>query len=232
MSGIELIITIVDRSRGEKFVSLYRELGVPLVLTSLGRGTASGEVLDYLGLEETEKAVLYSVAVGEKTKTLLRDVIYKMKIDIPGNGIVLTVPVSSIGGSSAVRYLTDGEKIGECEKTMEKETAYELIVVITNQGYTDLVMDVARSAKATGGTVIHAKGTGTEQAEKFFGVSIAAEKEIIFIVAKGQDKNNIMKAVMTQAGMQTPARSIVFSLPVCSVAGLRQLEEEPDENLV
>ena len=35
-----------------------------------------------------------------------------------------------------------------------------------------------------------------------------------------------MKAVMTQAGMQTAAQSLVFSLPVCDIAGLRRLEDE------
>ena len=106
-----------------------------------------------------------------------------------------------------------------------KDTRYELLVVIANQGYTELAMDAARSAGAYGGTVIHAKGTGMEQAEKFMGVSLASEKEIIFIVAKKTQKNDIMKAVMEQAGMQSKAKSIVFSLPVTDTAGLRLMED-------
>ena len=86
-------------------------------------------------------------------------------------------------------------------------------------------MDAARGAGAYGGTVIHAKGTGMEQAEKFMGVSLASEKEIIFIVAKSEQKNDIMKAVMEQAGLQSKAKSIVFSLPVTDTAGLRLMEE-------
>ena len=88
-----------------------------------------------------------------------------------------------------------------------------------------MVMDAARGAGAYGGTVIHAKGTGMEQAEKFMGVSLAAEKEMIFIVAKKEQKNDIMKAVMEQAGLDTKAKSIVFSLPVTDTAGLRLLED-------
>lgn len=106
-----------------------------------------------------------------------------------------------------------------------KDTVYELIVVIANQGYTELAMDAARGAGAYGGTVIHAKGTGMEQAERFMGVSLASEKEIIFIVAKKAQKNDIMKAVMEQAGMQSKAKSIVFSLPVTDTAGLRLMED-------
>ena len=88
-----------------------------------------------------------------------------------------------------------------------------------------MVMDAARGAGAYGGTVIHAKGTGMEQAEKFMGVSLAAEKEMIFIVAKKEQKNDSMKAVMEQAVLETRAKSIVFSLPVTETAGLRLLED-------
>ena len=79
--------------------------------------------------------------------------------------------------------------------------------------------------RSYGGTVIHAKGTGMEQAEKFMGVSLAAEKEMIFIVAKKEQKNLIMKAVMEQAGLTTKAKAVVFSLPVTDTAGLRLLED-------
>lgn len=112
-----------------------------------------------------------------------------------------------------------------------KETEYELIIVILNQGYSNLVMDAAREKGAGGGTVIHAKGTGMEKAEQFLGVSIAAEKEMIFIVTRSKGKNDIMKAIMEKAGMDSKARSIVFSLPVTSTAGLRLQEEDTSEEI-
>ena len=75
-----------------------------------------------------------------------------------------------------------------------KDTVHELIIVIANQGNIELVMDAARGAGAYGGTVIHARGTGMEKAEQFLGFSLASEKEMIFIVAQKEQKNNIMKA--------------------------------------
>ena len=96
-----------------------------------------------------------------------------------------------------------------------------MIVVIANHGYSEEVMDAARAQGAGGGTVIHAKGTGLEKAEKFLGVSIADEKEMIFIVAKTEMKNAIMRSIMENAGLESRARSVVFSLPVTDTAGLR-----------
>ena len=57
-------------------------------------------------------------------------------------------------------------------------------------------------------------------------LSIAEERELVFILVKAEKRRDIMKAVMTQAGMQTAAQSVVFSLPVCDIAGLRRLDEE------
>ena len=105
-----------------------------------------------------------------------------------------------------------------------KDTKYELLVVIANQGYTEMIMDAARKANAAGGTVIHAKGTGMEKAETFLGVSLAQEKEMLFLVAKKEDKNPIMRAIMDEAGLNSKAKSIVFSLPVTETAGMRLIE--------
>ena len=113
-----------------------------------------------------------------------------------------------------------------------KDTDYELLVAIANQGYIDTVMDAARSAKAGGGTVIHAKGTGMELAKKYLGVSLVEEKEVILIVTKSREKNQIMKAIMEQAGLDSIERTIVFSLPVTSVAGIRMLEEDIQDDLL
>ena len=107
---------------------------------------------------------------------------------------------------------------------MSIKTDYELIFVVANEGYSDMIMDAARGAGAGGGTVIKAKGTGAEYTEKFFGFSIASEKEIHLLFTPAQGRNAIMKAIMEQAGLESKAQSIVFSLPVSHALGLRQPE--------
>lgn len=221
MGGAVLMITITDRSRGEAFANWYQSQGIPLVLTALGHGTATTEVLDYLGLEATEKAVLFCVAA--RSPRLVRRAAKDLWLDVPGRGVLMTVPISSIGGVSAKDYLLQGQ---EAEEIMEKKQTHELVVAIARQGHTDQVMNAARSAGATGGTVVHAKGAGTELAKKFFGVSIASERELVFILAKEENRKEIMKAIMTQAGMKSDAEAIVFSMPVSDIAGLRQLDAE------
>ena len=221
MAGAVLMITITDRSRGGEFASWFQAQGASLVLGALGRGTATTEVLDYLGLEATEKVVLLLAA--PRSSRLVRKAARELWLDVPGRGILMTVPIASVGGARARDELLQWQAE---EDDMEKEITHELIVVITNRGCTDQVMDAARSAGAAGGTTIQAKGTGTKLARKFLGVSLAAEKEMVFILTRIQDRTPIMKAVMAQAGMQTKAQSVAFSMPVTDLAGLRQLEED------
>jgi len=121
--------------------------------------------------------------------------------------------------------LIENDNYQKTEETTLKDTAHELIVVIAEQGYTNLIMDAARGAGAYGGTVIHAKGTGKEAAEKFMGVSLALEKEIIYIVTKTEQKSAIMSAIMKEAGLDSKAKAITFSLPVTDTAGLRLIED-------
>ena len=217
MSRLYMMVTITDRNRKKKFEEFYKKNEHMVFFTTLGRGTANSEMLDYFGLEESEKVVILS-----------REMIVKMQIDVPGTGIAFIVPLSSIGGEKTLHFLIQSEKFEREEESTLKETEYELLVAIANQGCIDTVMDVARSVGAGGGTVIHAKGTGMETAEKFLGVSLAAEKEIILIVTRKKQKNAIMKAMMEQTGLASKEKTIIFSLPVTSTVGLRMYIDEMD----
>lgn len=225
MSRIYWMVTITGRDQGERFSSMYKTEKLPVILVTLGKGTASSEVLDYLGLEESDKIVLFTAVTGEVWKQVKKGMETKLNIDVPGTGISFIVPVSSMGGRKTLQFLLAGQEFEKEEEAVLKETEYELIIVVSNFGYTNMIMDAAREAGAGGGTVIHAKGTGMEKAEKFLGVSLAAEKEIIFIVARTEKKTEIMKAVMENAGLESKAKSIVFSLPVADTAGLRISED-------
>ena len=228
MSRLYMMVTITDRNRKKKFEEFYKKNEHMVFFTTLGRGTANSEMLDYFGLEESEKVVILSVVTEETWKKLRREMIVKMQIDVPGTGIAFIVPLSSIGGEKTLHFLIQSEEFEREEESTLKDTEYELLVAIANQGCIDTVMDVARSVGAGGGTVIHAKGTGMETAEKFLGVSLAAEKEIILIVTRKKQKNAIMKAMMEQTGIASKEKTIIFSLPVTSTVGLRIYIDEMD----
>ena len=225
MGNLYLMTTIVDRKDVNRYIDLFKENNMNVKHLTLGFGTAANEIMDYLGLESREKAVSFSVVEENSWIDIKKQLEKKLKIDAPGGGISFITPISSIGGKKALNYLIESENYQKEEESTLKNTERELIVVVAEQGYTELIMDAARGAGAYGGTVIHAKGTGQAAAEKFLGVTIAAEKEILFIVTKTEQKNSIMQAIMKDAGLDSKAKSIVFSLPETDTAGLRLVED-------
>ncbi len=225
MGNLYMMTTIVDRQIASSYAKLYQENDLNVMFLSLGYGTVTNDMMDLLGLESKEKTVVFAIVEEEKWLTVKRQLERVLKIDAPGGGIAFTVPLSSIGGRKALQFLIENEKYERQEESTLKNTTHDLIVVISELGYTNLIMDAARKAGAYGGTVIHAKGTGMAAAEKFMGVSLAAEKEVIYIVVKSQQKNPIMQAIMEEAGINTKAKAICFSLPVTDTAGLRLVED-------
>ena len=221
MSSVYCMVTITGRNHGEQFSSLFRTEHLPVMLLTLGNGTASSEMLDYFGMESREKIVIFTLVTLESWRHVKEQMEKKLNIDVPGTGISFLIPLSSVGGGKAFRYLLAGQEYEKEEESELKNTEYELLIVISNYGYNNLVMEAAREAGAGGGTVVHARGTGRERAEKFFGVTLAEEKELTFIVTRTEKKNEIMKAIMEKAGMESKAKSILFSLPVTETAGLR-----------
>ncbi len=225
MSELSIMVTITSRNLTKKFISFYEEMNLPVSFITVGNGTASSEILDYFGLDGSEKSILFHAVTDTTWKDVKRQLRRKMNIDIPGIGIVFLVPMSSIGGRKALNYLTAQQEFVKGEETSLKDTKYELLVTISNQGYTEQIMDAARKVHAAGGTVIHARGTGTHLAEKFMGVTLVPEKEMIFIVVRSDQKNDIMQAIMDEAGTGTKAGAVVFSLPVTDTAGMRLMDE-------
>lgn len=53
--------------------------------------------------------------------------------------------------------------------------------------------------------------------------------QAVLIVVPTAQKNQIMKAIMEQAGLASNAKAIAFSLPVTATAGMRLMEEEPEQ---
>lgn len=97
---------------------------------------------------------------------------------------------------------------------------YDMIIVIVNKGYTDLVMDAARRNGARGGTIFTARGTGNPAIEKFYSVTITPEKEVVMILCERGITEAILKAVYDASGLQTNGQGIAFVVPAGRTAGL------------
>lgn len=96
---------------------------------------------------------------------------------------------------------------------------HNLIITIANSGSVDVIMDAAKEAGATGGTILHGRGAGLKDTETFLGISIQPEKDVLFIVARTDEKQKIMQAISQSSEFSEDHKCITFSLPVDNLAG-------------
>lgn len=230
--SLSMLVTIVDRGKGDAVAELLRHEGVLLHYIQLGNGTAHKGILSLLGLKDTDKDVVFSFVRSGVAARSMRRLSYALEIDLPGRGIAFTIPVGSVGGAQTLHYLMGEEKPMTSEEgntTMQEQTKNDLIVAIVNRGYTDAVMDAALPAGARGGTVVHARGAGSEEASQFFGITIQPEKEMVLILVDHENKVPVMQAITRGAGLSTEGRGIIFSLPVNDVMGVARSAIEMQE---
>ncbi len=220
MSELYLNTTITDRKLLPQVISLQRENHAETGFVTLGRGTLSPDSPDFF-MSRTQEAIVFSVVTRDTWRAVKRELIRELPLDLPGAGVSFIVPLSSIGGRRELAFLTSGQSFIREEESELKGTEHELLVITCSQGYSDMIIDAAKGAGATGGTVINARGTGMEKAEQFLGITLATEKEMVMIVIPTAQRDRIMQSVMLKAGLGTPARAIAFSLPVTDVVGLR-----------
>ena len=230
-SELYLMMTVSGRDRMPQFIKLYKDKGLDTHIISLGHGTAERRYLRLLALNETEKMICLTVLTGRKWLEVKKAMSVRLRIEAPGVGIAYVIPLSSIGGKREFMFLTDGQGYEKGEEKTLKGTEQELLIVVANQGCSEMVMDAAREVGVRGGTVIHARGTGQEKAERFLGISLASEKDVVMIVTAIEHKTEMMQKIIHEAGPGTPAGAIVFSVPVTDTAGmtLRPQSEELDE---
>ncbi len=99
---------------------------------------------------------------------------------------------------------------------------YEAIFCIVNYGFTDIVMETAKQNGARGGTIINARGTGNAETEKFYGIVISPDKEIVMIIIEKENRDQILHAIYEAAGLESLGQGIIFSLPISHVLGINK----------
>jgi hypothetical protein len=226
--SLKLIFFIVSWHHANIVSNIFVEEKVRFHFISKGRGTASSEVLDLLGLGADEKAVITCLEQAIGVPVLMKEVRKLLKPYAPtGAGIAFTVPLSAINDPVLLIFkqsILKNEKIAAMSAdegvNMANEFSHDVILSVVNQGYSDALMNTARTAGATGGTIINARGQAHRGAVKFFGVSVQDEKELVLILTTREQKVPIMQAICEAHGLNSEAQGIVFSMPVDDVLGL------------
>lgn len=117
---LKILVTIVDRSKALFYVDLLEQFEINLQFVLYGRGTANSQMLDLLGLAESDKAVILSYIREDKIKEVLETLNEKFIKVKNGKGIAYTIPLDSIIGVSMYQLLSNDRTVKEGVKVNEK----------------------------------------------------------------------------------------------------------------
>lgn len=216
------LFLITTPKLADKAAELFHRDKLPVHYRLAARGTASSEMMDLLGLGDVEKRLLICMLPKHLSDEMLKKLKKALKLGTVNSGIAFTVPISGV--SNLILRMSEQFENGSSplpEKKEEyKDMKYALIAAIVNQGYCDDAAAAARAAGARGGSVLHSRRVGEEEAMSVWGLSVQEEKEIVLIVADAEHKRTIMQAIVEKCGMRTEAKGVVLSLPIDSVLGL------------
>jgi nitrogen regulatory protein PII len=229
ITDLKLMFFIVEWNRVKIISDSFEKEKAGFFFMSKGRGTATSEILDLLGIGAGNKAVITCLEQPEMVPVLLKDVRRKLGHHSHGAGIAFTVPLSGINSPLLRIFKQPAEEKNTAELGLnvrgqnvrsQTEFSHALIISAVNKGYSDDFMNTARAAGAGGGTVLKARGQAHERAVKFLGISVQDEKELILILANREKQEPIMRAVCKTHGINSKAQGVVFSLPVDKVMSL------------
>lgn len=211
---IMILLSIVERDKGKKLIEELEELDIRVNFQTVGFGTAPTEMMDIFGIGSNDKDIIISLGAENVVKEIMTNFGEKFVSHSKYGGLMIILRVSA-----ASRILTEvlsfnNDKNNEKESiTMKNEYHNNLIVISVNEGYSDNVMQIARKAGATGGTVIKGRLAEIEQFVEMGKTDLDGEREILFILAPLKTSKQIMDDVNREFGLTTNANGILFAIP-------------------
>jgi len=209
----KLLITIVDKYSDGLVVAASKRGGAKGGTKAVGRGMAQYCPRDGIAEEGPTKALIFTLMHDEAESVV--QALHRASLEDPGhiNGMALLLdaaamvrPGDGMENAESAPRRAGGERMSTGSNT--------LITCIITHGQGGEIMNVARQAGARGGTILNARGTGTEDDVKFFGISLAPEKEMLLIATNNDHVQAILESVCKMPIFSEPGGGIVYTTPV------------------
>lgn len=203
-AGIELICVIVNSGGAGRLIKAAKHRGISGATVMLGHGTAKNRLLDFVGLSDVRKEIVFMVAEEEKAGRALDLLNKEFGFDRPNHGIAFTYPICGVFGTKSVVCGEPGKEQGA------KSAMYHSITTIVDRGKAEEVIRAATRAGSKGGTIVNARGSGIHETSKIFAMEIEPEKEIVIILSEAEHTEAIVNSIREQLRIEEPGNGIVY----------------------
>lgn len=212
----KLLICTVGRGKGDQLMSVCKCSGARGGTIMLGRSSKNNRLLQALSLADISQDVVFTLMRDECHAVL--NAIIGAASAAPGKfgGTAMLLDVASVltrpsAPTSAGTCNQETQHTGD--KNMES-SGYKLITIIVNSGHGDDVMEAARKAGASGGTIMSARGTGTEDDVKFFAITLVPEKDMLLIACEDAKREAILQAIAAVPSINQPGGGIAYTMNI------------------
>ncbi|MDL2266453.1 P-II family nitrogen regulator [Desulfovibrio sp. OttesenSCG-928-G15] len=210
----KLFSCLVGRHKAELLVQAAKSAGARGGTICYGRSVGESKLLQALSLADVQQEMVFFLVSDEANSVI--QAVAKAALENPkklsGYASVIEVPRMMMRTAATPGIETQNQPKDNGSSQMN--SGHQLVTVITNSGYADDIMAAARSAGATGGTILTARGTGTEEDVKFFGISLVPEKEMLLIVVDDTKVDTIVSAIQSVPKLNEPGGGIVYTTRV------------------
>ena len=214
-SRIVMLLAIIRRGKGGIYLKAIQEDDVVMHFQCVGEGTAPSDMMEILGLGNSEKDIIISFATKTTADRIAAELSKNVGKTYGYQGIFMVIPTSAFSRISAeIIKKNSNDFVKGGADNMQSEFKYSLVLIAVNRGFTDSVMQTAKKAGATGGTVITARHADADIVEAFANVKLEDEKEIVAILAPEGTRNQILEDVNNEFGLKSEAQGVVLSIPV------------------
>lgn len=209
----KLLLSIVQNGIAESLVNQTKQAGARGGTILVGKGVADHAILHMLGIGDSHKEIVLTLLTEEQTEPVWNNLSLFRKNKRLSCGIAMLIDVPHLLRHSSPS-VQNKEKIDDDQRRKAMDSPHTLITCIVNKGTADEVMDAARKAGATGGTIMAARGTGKEEDVKFFGVQLVPEKEILLILVGSGLTGKVLDAIRSVPCLAEPGSGIAFCTDV------------------
>ena len=136
----DVVVVICDYSIREKLAKLLGEAQLPVYFMLHGHGSASSELLEYLGIGEPKKSIAIGITDRSNVNKIYSLLNEEISISKKGRGIAFTIPISSMNG--LLYKVCTGQNQNEGGEA-QVQCDMEMIMTVVNKGEFDTVMAVS-----------------------------------------------------------------------------------------
>ncbi len=207
------LLSFVQQGNGKKLIKELQNLKIRINFQTVGLGTAPTEMMDIFGLGTNDKDIVISLGAEGDIRNMMSNFGTAFESHSKYGGIMIIMKLSAAGRILTEILHFDNEKtLEEGTENMKNEYHNNLIIISVNEGFSDDVMEVARKAGATGGTVIKGRLADSSQFEGLRDTKVDEDRELLCILAPLQVSKKIMEDVNSNFGLTSPANGIVISV--------------------